>query len=108
MPMTPHDYLTEDGMAMLLLCSTLGQKGAPDVASPLTLSEWNKLALKISGSPLKSPCGLLGQNAADLGKALEIPPDEAARLAQLLERGSRLTLVLESLFSSGMWAVTRS
>src|SRR5258707_2531907 len=110
MPMTPHDYLTEDGLAMLLLCSTLGleQKAEPGLASPLTLSEWNKLALKISSSPLKSPCGLLGQAVADLGKTLELPPDEAERLAQLLERGSRLTLVLESLFSSGMWAVTRS
>jgi predicted Rossmann fold nucleotide-binding protein DprA/Smf involved in DNA uptake len=108
--MTPHDFLTEDGMAILLLCSSLGleQKSAPGFCPPLTLSEWNKLATRISSSPLKSASGLLGHSVAELGGTLEIPPDEAERLAQLLERGSRLTLELESLFSRGIWAITRA
>src|ERR1051325_2319095 len=83
--MTPHDYLTEDGLVMLLLCSSLGlDQKAPGFCSPLTLSEWNKLAAKVSDSPLKSPSGLLGHNASDLHKALELPTDEAERIAQLL------------------------
>src|SRR6266699_241938 len=107
--MTAHDYLSEDGLAVLLLCSGLGidQKTAPGFASPFTLSEWTKLAAKIAGSPLKQPCALLGRSTADLVKTLQIAPDEAERIEQLLERGSRLSLLLESLFSCGMWVVTR-
>src|SRR5947207_5341583 len=103
--MTRNEYLTEDGLVILLLCSALGleEKTAPGFCAPMTLSEWNKLAARISNSPLKSPGGLLGLSAAELGKALEVPADEAERLAQLLERGSRLTLELEGLFSRGTW-----
>ena len=107
--MSPQDYLCQDGLAVLLLCSMLGidEKNAPGFVSPLTLSEWNKLDLKISNSSLKTPCALLGLGAAELAKALEISPDEAERLGQLLDRAGRLTLELENLASRGMWAVTR-
>lgn len=95
---------------MLLLCSALGldQKKTLGSPAPLTLSEWNKLAARIAASSLKTPAGLLGQAAAELSRVIEIPPEEAERLARLLERGSRLSLLLESLFSSGIWAITRS
>src|SRR5712692_1437534 len=107
--MTARDYLTEDGMAVLLLCSMLGleEKASPGFAAPLTLSEWNKLAAKLPKSAVKSPAGLFGQNATELAKALEIPPDEGERVAKLLERAGRVTMELENLFSRGIWAVTR-
>jgi len=107
--MTGHEFLSEDGLVVLALCSGLGydSKTGAGLASPLTLSEWNKLASVISNSSLKNPAGILGQESADLGKALQIPIDEAERLATLLERASRLPLELESLFSRGMWVVTR-
>jgi len=107
--MTGHEFLSEDGLVVLALCSGLGydSKTGAGLASPLTLSEWNKLASVISNSSLKNPAGLLGHDSADLGKALQIPLDEAERLARLLERASRLPLELESLFSRGMWVVTR-
>src|SRR5437879_5406295 len=99
--MNANDYLSEDGLVLLLLCSMLGldEKTSPGFASPLTLSEWNKLAPALSASPLKSPGGLLGQSAAELAKALVVAPEQAERLVKLLERSSRLTLELESLFS---------
>jgi len=108
--MNSNDYLSEDGLVILLICSMLGldEKMSPGFVSPLTLSEWNKLAPVISNSPLKYPGGVLGQNATQLAGALKISSEEAERLASLLERGSRLTLELESLFSRGMWAVTRA
>ena len=107
--MTPHDYLSEHGLAMLLLCSSLGlkEKSGAGTATPLTLSEWNKLEPRIAESTFASTSALLGQAAGELQHGLDLLPDEAKRLRHLLERGSRLTLELESLFSQGMWAVTR-
>ncbi len=107
--MTSNDYLSDDGLAVLLLCSALGlnQKNFPGAASPLTLSEWNKLESQLANSPLKSPAGLLGQSASQLSEALSLAPEDPERLARLLDRASRLTLELEKVFSEGMWAVTR-
>src|ERR1051326_1771004 len=107
--MTPHDYLSEHGLAMLLLCSSLGlkEKSGTGTATPLTLSEWNNLEPRIAESTFASTSALLGQAAGELQHGLDLLPDEAKRLRHLLERGSRLTLELESLFSQGMWAVTR-
>src|SRR5947207_564009 len=106
--MTAHNYLSEDGMAIVLLCSAFGldRKSLPDSPVPLTLSEWNELAPKISESSLQQPAGLLGQSADALSKALQTPASEAQRMAQLLERAGRLTLELENLFTAGMWVVT--
>src|SRR4030095_12177189 len=36
-----------------------------------------------------------------------LAPDEAERVARLLDRAGRLALEVENLFSRGMWAVTR-
>ena len=36
-----------------------------------------------------------------------LPPDDAERIARLLDRSGRLALELEGLFSRGLWAVTR-
>ena len=90
-------------------CSAFGldEKTSPDFVPPLTLSEWNKVESKISSSSLKRPGGLLGQSAEGLSEALTAPAEDAERLAKLLDRGSRLTIELEHLFSRGMWVVTR-
>ena len=107
--MNVHDYLSDNGQAMLLLCSAFALPGdaPPTGPAPFKLSEWNQLARKIHGSPLASPAALAGRSAADLTAALKIAPDEAARIAGLLEYGGRAALELETLFSRGMWAVTR-
>ena len=104
-----RDYLSDDGQAVLALCSALALPdggGGADLA-PLKLSEWNQLAKQIHNSPLKQPAALQGRSAEDLAKDLVVPLDEAERLTQLLGRSGRLALDLEALFSRGMWAVTR-
>ena len=107
--MTARDYLSEDGLAVLLLCSMLGldERKAPGFVPPLTLSEWNKLEGKIFPSSLKAPSGLFGQNARELGETLDLPSEEAERVLKLLGRASRLTLELENLFTRGIWVLTR-
>ena len=107
--MNMHDYLNDDGQALLALCSTFG---LPDNAeaegiAPFKLAEWNQLSKRIAASSLKQPAALHGRHADDLARELTTTPEEATRIARLLDRSGRLALELEGLFSRGMWVVTR-
>jgi len=107
--MNMHDLLSNDGQAVLLLCSALGlADDDATAAAPYTLSEWNQLARAIQESPLERPAGLLGRSPAELADTLNVPSPEAERIARLLDRGGRLALELENLHSRGIWAVTRA
>jgi predicted Rossmann fold nucleotide-binding protein DprA/Smf involved in DNA uptake len=107
--MDSRDYLSDDGQVLLALCSAfaLPQGAAGAGLEPLRLSEWNQLAKRIHSSPLKRPAALQGRPAEDLAKQLALSPEEAERLVRLLDRSGRLALELESLFSRGLWVVTR-
>ena len=107
--MNVTDYLSEDGLVVLALCSAfaLPEGGGGGEAAPFTLSEWNKLARQIHDSPLKQPAALTGRTAEELAKDLALPSEDAARVARLLDRSGRQALELEGLFSRGMWAMTR-
>ncbi|MCX6915095.1 MAG: DNA-processing protein DprA [Verrucomicrobia bacterium] len=107
--MNVTDYLSEDGLVVLALCSAfaLPEGGGGGEAAPFTLSEWNKLARQIHDSPLKQPAALTGRTAEELAKDLALPSEDADRVARLLDRSGRQALELEGLFSRGMWAMTR-
>src|SRR5205807_182551 len=104
------DYLSDDGQAMLALCSVFGLKEAAEgeEIQPLKLSEWNELERQIRGSSIKTPAALRGRTAEEIGKELARPLEETERIVRLLDRSGRLALELESIFSRGMWAVTRA
>jgi predicted Rossmann fold nucleotide-binding protein DprA/Smf involved in DNA uptake len=99
--------ITPDGQAILLLCSHLGLSGSSELA-PMTLREWNPLARKILASPLKRPSALLEWPAQELTNALELTPEEAARIQNLLARSGMLAIELERLASIGIRPVTRA
>src|SRR5207302_1591725 len=101
--------LSEDGQAMLGLCSAfgLGEATTESDLEPFKLSEWNQFTRQLESSTLKTPSALPGCSAAELAKELALAPEEAERIVRLLERAGRMTLELENLFSRGMWAVTR-
>jgi len=96
--------ITPDSLALLLLCSQLGLDN--DSSKPLTLREWNPLARKLRASNLR-PEALLGWSESDLRSQLNIMPDEATRLAKLLERNCALVNGLERLESLGISPITR-
>jgi len=107
--MDARDLLTEDGRAVLLLCSTLGlsETAAENGDGPYTLSEWNQLAKRIHGSPFLRPAALLSRSSTEIAETLGLSPQEGQRITQLLERGTRVALELETLYSRGIWVVTR-
>lgn len=107
--MNPHEYLSDDGQVLLLLCSSLALPPAAREMNliPLKLAEWNQLARKIAESSFKTPAALQGRSAAELEKLLYLPADEAERIARLLEFAGQLSVELQKLFEQGLWAVTR-
>jgi len=108
--MKVRDYLSDDGQALLALCSAfaLADNAEAEGQNPFKLAEWNQLAKKIAASALKRPAALQGQTTRELASELAVTSDEAERIARLLNRDSRQALELESLFSRGMWVVTRA
>ena len=108
--MNAHEYLSDDGQATLLLCSSLAlppRREESDL-SPLKLSEWNQLERKIRESSLKIPSALQGRGTAELAKALALPTDEAERITRLLEFAGQFSRSnSEKLFERSLWAVTR-
>lgn len=103
--MPAHELLSDDGRAVLALCSQLG---LDDAGQAFTLTEWNDLARRIQASEWKRPAALAGQSATAIAATLGIVPAVAERVAGLLERGGRLALELENLATRGLWAVTRA
>lgn len=98
--------LKPDAQAMLLLCSHLALPVGNQPA-PLTLREWNPLALKLAASTLGTPGGLLGRPAAEISAELGIPVEEALRLASLLQREEELARELEKFAALGIHPLTR-
>src|SRR6185436_6626524 len=103
--MDVRDFLSDDGQAVLALCSNFAL--AEDGPSALTLSEWNELETQIENSSLAGPAELPGLGAEKIAKELGILEGEAERVAALLDRAGRLAMQLEEVFSKGMWVLTR-
>lgn len=97
--------ITEDGQALLLLCSTLG---LPCGVKPLGLSEWNRVSASLASGDYRRPSDLLGQTTVDLQSRLRLDNDLAERTSSLLARGGQLAFELERLSSRGIWVVTRA
>lgn len=100
--------LTSDSLAIVLLCSRLAlprQEG--EIARPLSIGEWTRLARDIAASELSRPGGLLGRTAAELRAVLDLDPPLAERVAALLDRSGQVAIELERLASRGIWVLTR-
>lgn len=98
--------LSQDSLTLLLLCSQLGLKDE-DGLKPLTLREWNPLSRKLQAASLH-PSDLLHLTQADLQTRLELSTEQAARIAQLIERGKVLAVALERLENLGIHIITRT
>src|SRR5512146_572963 len=96
-----RDYLSDDGQAVMALCSALAlpREGEASNAAPLTPSERQRLERQLPDSPWKQPAALQGRTASELATTLALPSEEAERICGLLARSGRLALELESLFA---------
>lgn len=99
--------ISNDTLSMLLLCSRLGLEAQSD-PKPLTLREWNSLALKIQISSFERPGDLLGMSAHDMEIELEIDTQKAETLFILLDRVGSIAIELERLESIGIYVISRA
>lgn len=90
-----------------MICSRLGLDSNSE-HKPLTLREWNPLAIKIQNSSIKSPGALLGLSAIDLQKELDTDQKQAELLRLLLDRSAVIAIELERLASIGIFVITRA
>jgi len=105
--MDVREYLSDDGQALLALCSPFALTDDRLDGGPFTLAEWNKIEKQVEQSSYKRPAELQGRTAYQIAKTLSISRGDADRMTRLLERSGRMALELENIFSRGMWVVTR-
>ena len=100
--------LSQDSLAMLLLCSNLGLPRRADAeVDPLTLREWNELAKALKASPLGRPAAFLDSTKEEWKEPLGLSEAETERFRLLLSRGGNLAIELERLESLGIWVTAR-
>ncbi|MGH2584876.1 MAG: DNA-processing protein DprA [Dehalococcoidia bacterium] len=98
-----------DSLIVLLLCSHLALPRDGDFAArPLSASQWHSLLAKLQASSWSEPSDLLGQSAADIERTLEIKPESAQRVAQLLDRGGQIAFEIERLADRGIWILAET
>jgi predicted Rossmann fold nucleotide-binding protein DprA/Smf involved in DNA uptake len=107
--MSLHDYLSDDGQALLALCSPFGLSPAEleGDLQPLKLSEWNQLSRQLERAPAKRPSGLAGLAPNEIADQLGIAEGEAERLRRLLDRAGAQAFELEKILAQGIWVTTR-
>ena len=62
--------ISEDSLAILLLCSNLAINYTVDKVKPFTTVEWSKLAKVILSSPIKKPSNLFNKSKEEIEKEL--------------------------------------
>lgn len=105
--MDVRQYLSDDGQALVALCSPFALTDDRLDGGPFTLAEWNKVEKQIEQSEWKRPSELQGRTADQIANTLSISRGDADRITRLLDRAGRIALELENIFSRGMWVVTR-
>jgi predicted Rossmann fold nucleotide-binding protein DprA/Smf involved in DNA uptake len=106
--MSDRTVPTDDGFAILMLCSALGMPTGESepTPKPLTPAEWHRLARAVQQSALRRPAGLLGKSAEALAGELPGVLPDFDRAARLLSRSVPLSRELSRLAESGIWVVT--
>jgi predicted Rossmann fold nucleotide-binding protein DprA/Smf involved in DNA uptake len=102
---TPNMNLPPSSLALLLLCSQLGLDD--DSVKPMTLREWNPLVRKMQAASMR-PADLPGLSFEDLQTHLDLDPQLATRISQLLSRADDLQRELHHLASLGIYPLTRA
>lgn len=95
--------LSQDSLALLLLCSQLGLDD--DSLKPLTLRQWIPLARRLQAASLR-PSDLFAVSTGD--SPLGLSPDESARFSTLLSRADDLHRELDRLARLGIHPLTRA
>lgn len=98
-------HMSDDAMAILLLCSDLTTRNSNIVCKPYTISQWNKLTEKLI-SKNYSPKDLF--QVETIAADLNLENDEIIRIKKLLDLAGNLSIIISQLNSLGISIVTRA
>ncbi|MDU5209328.1 MAG: DNA-processing protein DprA [Clostridium sp.] len=100
--------ISEDSLAILLLCSNLAINYTVDKVKPFTTVEWSKLAKVILSSPIKKPSNLFNKSKEEIEKELLIDHSKAERIYNLLLKAGQIGFEINNLKNLGINILTRA
>lgn len=101
--------LTQDSLAMLLLCSDLALSGRGVAGDkPFTLKEWHTITSRLKQSFMERPQAFFETGSDVWRKELLLSEEQVERIENLLSRGGQLSFELERLQGLGIWVTTRA
>ncbi|MBS4029861.1 MAG: DNA-protecting protein DprA [Clostridiales bacterium] len=100
--------LSQDSLAMLLLCSDLALTERNNNEKPFTLKEWHTLTTRLKQSSMERPHAFLKVDSEVWRKELLLTDKQVERIESLLSRGGQLSFELERLQGLGIWVTTRA
>lgn len=102
----PNHVISPDTQATLLLCARFGSSSSKTDAKPLTLREYNNLAIWLKDNDL-TPQDLLLLEIQNKLRQLKINSLEPHRILALINRGVALSLAVEKWTNQGLWILGR-
>jgi len=100
------DTLNADTQAVLMLCSSLGQRGDGG-AKPLSPAQYSALVRWLRERSMR-PADLLTIEGRERLRELHLPEVPREMIEPLLDRGAALAIMVERWMSLGLWVVSRS
>ncbi len=98
--------LNADTQAVLMLCSSLGQRGDGGV-KPLSSAQYSALVRWLRERSMR-PADLLTIEGRERLRELQLPQVSRELIEPLLDRGAELAIKVERWMSLGLWIVSRS
>lgn len=103
-----NNNLSNDSLATILICSTIGMDVKNESIHPYTLKQWNDLSDRLINSEMKRPASFFRTEEKDWKEQLRISDKEVERLKILLGRAGQVGIEMESLNSIGIFVTTRA
>jgi predicted Rossmann fold nucleotide-binding protein DprA/Smf involved in DNA uptake len=98
--------LNADTQAVLMLCSSLGQRGDGG-AKPLSPAQYSALVRWLRERSMR-PADLLTIEGRERLRELHLPEVSREMIEPLLDRGAALAIMVERWMSLGLWVLSRS
>ncbi len=98
--------LNADTQAVLMLCSSLGQRGDGGT-KPLSLAQYSALVRWLRERSMR-PADLLTSEGRGRLRELQQPEVSREMIEPLLDRGAALAIMVERWMSLGLWVLSRS
>ncbi|EHL06280.1 putative DNA protecting protein DprA [Desulfitobacterium hafniense DP7] len=103
-----NHMLSQDSLAIVLLCTPVGLSKDNTEIRPLTIKQWNQFLRRMFNAEIKNPAALFELAKDDLKMRLSLSDEESQRIQFLLSRAGQAVVELENLNNMGIFVTTRA